>query len=112
MKLRALSLRQPHAEAVMRGVKTTEYRKRPTKIRGRAYIYASLGRYSTAEEAEWMAKYGIEDVSCDDLPRGVIVGTVDLYDCDGGEWYVRNAERATRLRKPKNQPQPIWFNPF
>jgi hypothetical protein len=43
--LRALSIRQPHAEAIMRGTKKIEYRSGPTKIRGDIYIYASLGRY-------------------------------------------------------------------
>ena len=69
---RALSIRQPHAEAIMRGVKKTEFRSRATKIRGRVYIYASLGRYPANEEADMMAEYGIDDVACDDLPRGVI----------------------------------------
>ena len=54
-KMRALSIRQPHAEAILRGVKTTEYRSRATKIRGRIYIYASLGRYGPEVEAEMMA---------------------------------------------------------
>ncbi len=112
MKLRALSIRQPHAEAIMRGVKTIEYRSAATRIRGQICIYASLGRYSAADEAKMMAEYGIDNVSCDDLPRGVIVGTVELHDCEGGEWYVQNPERAKRLRKPKNHPQPVWFNPF
>jgi hypothetical protein len=102
----------PHTEAILRGVKKTVYRTRPTKIRGRICIYASLARYSATEKAAMMAGYGIDDVACDDLPCGVIVGTVELYDCDGGERHVRNPERATRLRKPKNHPQPVWFNPF
>ena len=32
---RALSIRQPHAEAILRCVKKIEYRSGPTKIRGR-----------------------------------------------------------------------------
>jgi hypothetical protein len=112
MPMKALSIRQPHAEAIMRGVKTVEYRSGPTNVRGRVLIYAGLGRYSAADEAEMMAEYGIRDVACHDLPRGVLVGTVDLYDCDGGEWYVRDPQRATELVRPKNQPQPVWFNPF
>lgn len=96
----------------MRGVKKTEYRSRSTKIRGRIYIYANLGRYSAEEEASMMNDYGINDVSCDALPRGVIVGTVELHDCDEGDWHVRNPERAVVLRKPKNHPQPVWFKPF
>jgi hypothetical protein len=74
--------------------------------------YASLGRYSAREEAEMLEEYGIDDVDIDDLPRGVIIGTAELYDCDGGDWYVRSPERAKRLRKPRNHPQPVWFNPF
>src|SRR5262245_36073144 len=109
---RALSIRQPHAEAIIRGVKTTEYRSAATKIRGRIYIYASLGRYSKDDEANMMARYGINDVTCDDLPRGVIVGSVELYDCDGGDWHVKEPARESTLRKPKNHPQPVWFKPF
>ena len=71
--MRALSIRQPHAEAIMRGVKKIEYRSAPTRIRGTICIYASLGRYSAADEAAWMDKYGIDDVICDELPRGFII---------------------------------------
>src|SRR5262249_50928348 len=45
---------QPHAEAIMRGVKTVEYRSGPTNVRGRVLIYAGLGRYSASDEAEMM----------------------------------------------------------
>lgn len=109
---RALSVRQPHAEAIMRSVKTIEYRSAPTKIRERIFIYASLGRYGADEEADWMREYGIADVSCDVLPRGVIVGTVELYDCRDGEWYVRSPKRADVPMKPDRHPQPVWFFPF
>jgi hypothetical protein len=64
------------------------------------------------EEKTMLEGYGMADVDPDALPRGVIVGTVELYDCDGGNWHVRNPERAKTLRKPKNHPQPVWFNPF
>jgi hypothetical protein len=110
--MRALSIRQPHAEAILRGVKKIEYRSGPTKVRGRVLIYAGLGRYSAANEAAMMREYGIHNVACDDLPRGVLVGTVDLFDCDGGEWHIRDPRRAAKLLKPKNQPQPVWFVPF
>ena len=42
--MKALSIRQPHAEAIMRGVKPIEYRFRSTNVRGKIYIYASTGR--------------------------------------------------------------------
>ena len=109
---RALSIRQPHAEAIMRGVKKIEYRSRPTHVRGRILIYAAQGRYSPADEAEMMEDYGMNDISSDHLPRGVLVGTVELHDCDGGRWHLRKPDRATKLLKPKNHPQPVWFYPF
>ena len=110
--MRALSIRQPNAEAILRGTKKVEYRSAPTKIRGRIYIYASLGRYSSEEEAELMHMYEITDVSCDELPRGVLVGTVELHDCDGGEWYLQKPQREEPLIKPARKAQPVWFNPF
>jgi hypothetical protein len=112
LPVRALSIRQPHAEAILRGVKKIEYRTRPTKIRGRIHIYAALGRDSVEYESEMMAFYGIKDVACDDLPRGVLVGTVDLFDCDGSEWHLRKRERADKLVPPLTQPHPAWFYPF
>jgi hypothetical protein len=33
--MRALSVRQPYADQIMRGTKRIEYRSRPTKVRGR-----------------------------------------------------------------------------
>jgi predicted transcriptional regulator len=41
--MRALSIRQPYAELILRGIKTAEYRTRPTLILGqRFWIYAPL----------------------------------------------------------------------
>ena len=110
--MRALSIRQPHAEAILRGTKKIEYRSGPTNIRGRILIYAAQGRYSTAEERKMMKMYRISDVEIDALPRGVIVGSVELFDCHGGEWHVRKPQRADRLVPPTNHPQPVWFYPF
>src|SRR5258706_7805396 len=42
--MRALSIRQPYAELILRGIKTVELRSRSTRIVGeRFYIYASKG---------------------------------------------------------------------
>ena len=42
--MRALSIRQPYAELILRGVKTAEFRSRRTHILGeRFYIYAAKG---------------------------------------------------------------------
>jgi hypothetical protein len=43
--MRALSIRQPYAELILRGIKTVEYRTRPTRIIGeRFHIYASQAK--------------------------------------------------------------------
>jgi predicted transcriptional regulator len=97
----ALSVRQPYADQIMRGTKRIEYRSRPTKVRGRVYIYASLKPASSRGE---------------DLPRGVIVGAVEIHNCTGSpgkyHWHLRNPKRLSRPRKPVGKPQPVWFNPF
>ena len=114
--MKALSIRQPHAEAIMRGVKPIDFRPRSTDIRGQIYIYASFWRYTTQEEAEMMKMYGMSDVKCDDLPRGILIGTVEIWDCTGKDrdfhWHVRNPQRAEKMLKPTNHPQSIWFDPF
>ena len=47
----ALSIRQPFAELILRGIKTVEYRSRPTRIIGRRFhIYASK---TAAKKAVW-----------------------------------------------------------
>ena len=43
--MRALSIRQPYAELILRGIKTVEYRTRPTRLLGqRFWIYAPQKR--------------------------------------------------------------------
>ncbi len=110
--VRALSIRQPHAEAIMRGIKKIEYRSGPTKIRGRVLIYASTGRMPSDVEMEYLAEYRIRDVKPDDLPRGVLIGTVELFDCDDGDWHLRKPVRLKKHVAPVNKGQPIWFYPF
>jgi hypothetical protein len=87
----------------MLGVKETEFRAGLTRIRGRIAIYASLGRYPKQEEEEYESEHGF---SIEALPRGVIIGTVELYDCDGGDcisvnrndWPSRLSRRSIRSR--------------
>lgn len=105
----ALSIRQPWAELIMHGTKTIEERSRPTRVRGRVCIYASLGRYRRAEEAGWADELKI-DINA--LPRGVIIGTVEIFDCDGCEWCLRLAERLPVPVAPGRHPCPVFFRPF
>ena len=109
-QLRALSIRQPSAELILRGEKTVECRSQPTNIRGRVYIYASLAKPEPHDPT--VQDDGGRPVT---LPRGVIVGTVDITGCEenGGEydWEIANPRRLAEPLSPKEQPQPVWFYP-
>jgi hypothetical protein len=89
------------------GMVNTEFRSRSTDVRGRIFIYAS--QTFTDDEREAAIDYGLD---FDSLPRGVIVGTVELVGCDEGDWFVKNPQRADELRKPARRANPVWFYPF
>ncbi len=106
---RTLSIRQPYAEEIMLGIKKEEYRSIPTNIRGRVYIYAS----NTLDDVTGKTK-GTKNK---DLPRGVIIGSVEIVGCYGSKsegyaWTLANPERLLKPVKPVKQPQPVWFYPF
>ncbi len=110
-RLRALSIRQPYVEMIFRGAKKAEYRNRPTNIRGLIYIYAGLKPGNRAHY--W--KLGVEP---DRLPKGLVVGTVELVDCRPSkrhrgeyDWVLKHPKRLKRPFKPTRQPQPAWFYP-
>jgi len=94
----------------MLGTKKAEYRSRPTLIRERVYVYAGQKRPPAADWKAICADLG-------SLPLGMIVGTVELYDCKRTrsgryEWLLRAPKRLPRPVKPKAHPQPAWFYPF
>jgi hypothetical protein len=132
--MRALSIRQPYAELILRGLKPIEFRSRPTRIIGeRFYIYAS--KKPAAGGAHWavtkadnivvpteeLPRWMIELANAmklfpHELPTGVIVGSaiIDQCSCVDGiyHWRLKDIKRIARPRKPRNHPQPSWFNPF
>ena len=121
--MRALSIRQPYAELILRGVKTVEYRSRATRIVGeRFYLYAAGRKWDGAERARvwsrdlaaagrgepggppWMAELANAlRLFPHDLPTGVIVGTAVIERCEevrvrGPE--VGGQELETRSQEP------------
>jgi hypothetical protein len=108
---RAISIRQPYAELILRGQKKNEFRSRPTNVREQIYVYAALRR---ADDPQAWGKSG---ASPGDFPTGVIVGSVEIVDCrrnlrTGGFAYA--LRRPKRLRKPlnpKGQPTPSFWRP-
>lgn len=109
---KALSIRQPYVELILRGKKRQEYRSRPTHIRGRVYLYAGLksGDYEWAER-----KYRVRSLP-ESLPVGRIIGSVELIGCKklrGGEyaWLLGKPRRYRKSLTPRNQPQPSFWKP-
>ena len=108
---RAISIRQPYVEQILRRIKVREYRSVPTNIRERVFIYASQ------KPAHWF-DYDLLGFEVSDLPRGVIVGSVEIVGCEWDSkanqyaYLLANPERLKHPKKPVNQPQPIWFRPF
>jgi predicted transcriptional regulator len=107
--MRALAVRQPYAERIIRGSKKIEYRSKPTKLRERVYVYACKNSDDISEATAYEVKEGR-------LALGVIIGTVEIRDCRKRrgvfEWILAKPRRAKQYRKPLGMPQPGIFIPF
>jgi hypothetical protein len=103
---RALSIRQPLSELILRGKKKKEYRSRLTHIRGRVYLYAGKKLATVDDFPEKKAIL---------LPRGVIVGSVDIIGChEEKDRFAWELARPRRYRKPlvaHGVPQPGFWHP-
>jgi hypothetical protein len=119
--VRALSIRQPWAELILRGAKTIECRSRPTSVRGRIWVYAARSP-ATIDSLITIADAG-------GLQRGLVVGSVEITACrqlrpsdsaaaclkvnfDGYAWLLANPDRLEVPRAPTRHPQPVFFFPF
>ena len=85
--MRVLAVRQPWANFIFFGGKTSEIRTMNTNIRERIAIYASRTK-PLQTDLDWLEEYGrnikIPTDLYDDMEifqRGVIIGSVDLFDC-------------------------------
>jgi ASCH domain-containing protein len=97
--MRALTIRQPYAELIMRGEKRAEYRSWCTGYRGLLAIHAGL---QFAEDT----RVG----NPDRLQRGGIVGVVTLYAIDGEDgdyrWLLDRPRRVAFV--PCAGKQGLW----
>ena len=124
---RALSIRQPWAELILRGKKKIEVRSFPTNVRGPLCLYASLTR--GADDAKCRASTGC---TWEELDRGQLVGIIEITDCrplrendsraagfridfdpEGNyAWLVKPIKRLAKPIPPKAHAQPSFFFPF
>jgi hypothetical protein len=113
---------------ILLGHKTIEVRSKATHLRERIYVYASKNRIEAEEESRIAAQFGID---VDGLPRGVLVGTVEIVGCRPVEkshseaacfeindgtgfyaWVLDRPKRAEVLEKPTRQSRAWFFDPF
>lgn len=123
----ALSIRQPWASLILKAGKGIENRCWPTKVRGRILIHAAKGM--TRGEHEDAIAFAVSAIRADprnasatrqvtlrdlgfafeDLPRGGIIGSVEILDCvskSDSPWFVGDFGFVLR------DPQPLPFVPW
>jgi len=127
-ELIALGVRQPWAELILRGIKTIEVRSLPTSIRGPIYLYTSKVIATTPAARAAAERHGLDLAA---LPRGVLVGTVDITGCgpcspdDAAAacltpeliegklgWRLARPRRLENPLKVRFLPYGVWFYPF
>lgn len=75
--MRALTVQQPWASAIVAGAKRVENRSWPTSFRGRVLIHAGQKCDPAGGPALAAAGVDLPDV----LPAGAILGSVEIVDC-------------------------------
>ena len=97
--MRAITIRQPWAELIVRGDKDVENRSWRTRHRGPLLIHAGARAHRGL-----LGQHGVSD----DAVRSAIIGVVDVVDCTQDRtsaWHVEGAwgwylARAKRFKKP------------
>ena len=81
--MKALSICQPWAWAILHAGKNVENRTWPTWYRGQLLIHAGKSRryYDAEDPDDWMEAYGVKLPSWSDMPQGAIVGVATVVDC-------------------------------
>lgn len=76
--MKALTVKNPWAWAIIHGGKDVENRSRPTKHRGQLYIHAGKGW--SQEGIQFLRRRGTNAAS-GFTDAGKVIGTVDVIDC-------------------------------
>ena len=109
--MKAITLRQPWAWAIINAGKDIENRNWKTHFRGRVAIHAAIGM--TRGEYDRACEYirGVDRrtkiPAYEELERGAIIGTVEIVDCvqdSDSPWFMGKygftLARPRRLREP------------
>ncbi len=110
--MKAITLRQPWAWAIINAGKDIENRDWKTHFRGRVAIHAAVGM--TRGEYDRTCDYirgvnrEIRIPAYEDLERGAIIGTAEIIDCvqeSDSPWFM--GEYGFVLARPRRLPEPI-----
>lgn len=117
----ALSIRQPWAWLIINAGKDIENRTWATRYRGRFLVHAGKGmthdEYDDAMEfATFACKVPSDKLPrFEDLPRGGVVGSVELADCvtrTDSRWFLGNYREKNTHGFVLRNPAPMEFIPF
>lgn len=92
-------------------IKVLEYRSTPINVRDHLYVYAGLQQGGTTTQLKQTGK------TFEQLPKGAIVGSVEITDCIYDEknacyaYKLANPKRLRKFLKPINQPSPRFWRP-
>lgn len=102
--MKTLSIRQPWAWLIIHGGKDIENRSWLSKYRGRFLVHASktMTKRDYAFAAEFALSLDVIVPPASELPRGGVIGSVELVDSVGthqSSWYMPG-NKALVLRSP------------
>ncbi len=110
--MKAITLRQPWAWAIINAGKDIENRNWKTHFRGRVAIHAGVGmtRVEYEEACGYIRSINprIRIPAYEDLERGAIIGTVEIVDCvqdSDSPWFM--GKYGFVLIRPERLPEPI-----
>jgi hypothetical protein len=115
--LKALTLRLPFDWSIFHAGKDVENRDWPAKVRGTIAIHSAASQPEGAYEnsvafirvvLRRMWKLGVRIPSYDQLPKGAIIGLVDIVDCvdySNSRWF--EGPLGFTLANPRLLPEPI-----
>lgn len=123
-----LTLQQPWAELILRGVKTIEIRAVPVAPGKTVYLYASRRQSVLKCATAARRRHGLAEV---ELPRGKVVGTVHITGCRPAQaadsdaacvprdllegtysWQLSAPHRLSDPLDALHAPCGMWFYPF
>jgi hypothetical protein len=110
--MKAITVRQPWAWAIIHAGKDIENRSWNTNLRGRIAIHAGAGmtraEYEEGCKSILRRKPKIKIPAYEDLVRSAIIGTVEIVDCveeTHSTWFT--GDKGFVLAHPKKLPKPI-----